>query len=95
LAKFRDFCSVAFARELYLLRRRINSLDFSWPAAFDQQFGQCPVPTTDICTLQAGWQLQPAEEIFADTSAPDSHRAFVSGAVIKTNDLIGHSVSPR
>ena len=48
LAKFRDLCGVAFAGELYLLRRRINSLNFSRPAAFDQQFGECPVSATDI-----------------------------------------------
>jgi hypothetical protein len=95
LAKFCDFCCVAFARELYLLRRRINSLNFNRPAAFDQQFGECPISTTDVCALQAGWQLQPVEKILTDASAPDSHRALVSGAVIKSDDLIGHGVSPR
>jgi hypothetical protein len=95
LAKFRHFCGVAFARELYLLRRWINSLDFSRAAAFDQQFGECPVSATDVHTLEVGRQVQPVEEIFADTSAPDSHRAFVSGAVIKADYLIGHGVSPK
>jgi len=85
LAEFRDFCGVPFAGELDLLRRRINPLNFSRPATLDQQFGECAVSATDVDTLQPRGQVQPAEEILADTPAPDPHHALVSGTVVKPN----------
>ena len=70
---------------------QINSLNFLRLTAFGQQLGECTIATTDVHALQSSGQLQPFEKILADAAAPDAHHAFVSGAVVKANFLIGHA----
>jgi hypothetical protein len=70
---------------------RVDALHLGRRAAVDQQLGERAIAAADIDPAQAGLWRDPVEKHVARQPAPDSHHAFIAGAIVEANLVFGHA----